>query len=344
MSFASSTLRPATLAAHQQRVLRILAQIETRLDAELSLAALAKQAHLSPFHFQRVFTALVGESPALFVRRLRLERAARRLRDHDEPVRAVASRAGYAETAPFTRAFRTQFGCSPLELRASARERGGEPRRPGALRTWTNQPGPGGQLCYVPMRLPDADERPGPQRVVIFWPVRIAWLRQRGADSVASEAFGRLAAFAGRSRVSSVPMFVRVLHDDDALTPPALRRVDLGVVIGPRRRGEADIGVRTVGGGEHALVTVAGPEKSVAAARSWLVRVGIPRLGATRREGPVIEVPLHDPTRRSVPAGARLTDVLVPIVAEHTPQRWYWRRSWPEDMSARPTRRTGDER
>ena len=69
MPATTKTLRPTTLAAHQQRVLRCLVQIESRLDAELSLDALARQAHLSPFHFQRVFTSLVGESPAGFVRR-----------------------------------------------------------------------------------------------------------------------------------------------------------------------------------------------------------------------------------------------------------------------------------
>lgn len=345
MSFVTQSSRPETLAAHQQRVLRIVAQIETRLDAELSLAALAKQAHLSPFHFQRVFTDLVGESPALFVRRLRLERAARRLRDRDEPVRVVALHAGYSETAPFTRAFRTQFGCTPVELRASMQTPAGEPRQPAGLRAWVNRPGPEGQLRYEPVPLGRGpNERPGPERVVVFWPVRIAWLRQRGDSAVAADAFARLAAFAGRARVSSAPMFVRVLHDDDPLTPLDLRRVDLGVVIGPRRRGEADIGVRTVGGGDHALVTVAGPERSVAAARAWLVHVGLARLGVARREGPVIEVPLHDPTSSRTSPNTRLTDVLVPVGGERQPQRWYWRRSWPEIHRTRPARRAGEER
>jgi AraC family transcriptional regulator len=343
MPAATHTLRPATLAAHQQRVLKSIVQIESRLDAELSLDALARQAHLSPFHFQRVFTALVGESPAGFVRRLRLERAARRLRDHDEPVHVVASRAGYAETAPFTRAFRSLFDQSPVDLRASARRARKEPRQPAALRAWVNRPGPAGELRYEPVPVHPAREGPGPERVVIFWPVRIAWLRQRGEASVASSACQRLAQFAGRSRVSSAPMFVRILHDDDPLTPPELRRVDVGVVIGPRRRGEADIGVRMVGGGDHALVTVAGPERSIAAARAWLVRVGIARLGVTRREGPLIEIPLHDPTLSNVPASAMLTDILVPVAVEHSPQRWYWRRSWPDNTRTRPGRRTGEE-
>ena len=173
--------------------------------------------------------------------------------------------------------------------------------------------GPGRTAGYEPVPASQAaGERPGPGRVVIFWPVRVAWLRQRGDIAIASDAFARLAAFAGRSRVSSAPMFARVLHDDDPLTPIELRRVDLGVVIGPRRRGEGDIGVRTIGGGEHAHVTVAGSERDLAAARAWLIRVGIPRLGVTRREGPVIEIPLHDPTIAAVPSRSKLTDVLIP--------------------------------
>ena len=53
--------------------------IERDLDATFSLPELADHACLSPFHFHRLFTAVVGEPPAEYVRRLRLERAAHEL-------------------------------------------------------------------------------------------------------------------------------------------------------------------------------------------------------------------------------------------------------------------------
>lgn len=338
MPFVTQSSRPETLAAHQQRVLRILAQVETRLDAELSLAALAKQAHLSPFHFQRVFTDLVGESPALFVRRLRLERAARRLRDSDDSVRKVAARAGYSETAPFTRAFRSMFARTPIELRASSRGSSKGPRQPSGLRCWVHLPGPEGQLAYEPVRAQsERSDQALPLRSVAVLPMRIAFLRERGETTKTAAAFARLAAFAGRSRVSTSPLFVRVLHDD-ALTPPTHRRIDYGVVIGPRRRGEGDIGVRTIGGSVHALATIAGSERALIGGRDWLQRVGVTLLGATRREGPIIEVQLHDPTV-ATPVEARLTDVLVPIVPAREPRLWYWRHTWPEATQPRRSRR-----
>jgi AraC family transcriptional regulator len=338
MPFVTQSSRPETLAAHQQRVLRILAQVETRLDAELSLAALAKQAHLSPFHFQRVFTDLIGESPALFVRRLRLERAARQLRDTAENVRTVAARAGYSETAPFTRAFRSLFGRTPVDLRARSRDSSKPPHQPSGLRCWVHRPGPDGQLAYEPVPAEDArSEQALPVRTVHVLPMRIAFVRRRGESLKSTAAFARLAAFAGRSRVSTSPLFVRVLHDD-ALTPSDHRRVDFGVVIGPRRRGEGDIGVRTIGGSVHALATIAGSDRSVIGAREWLRRVGPTMLGGTLREGPIIEVQLHDPTV-AVKVESRLTDVLVPIVPAREPKLWYWRHTWPEIDRPRRSRR-----
>jgi AraC family transcriptional regulator len=62
-----------------ERVMRAVVAIERDLDATLSLPELADHACLSPFHFHRLFTAVVGEPPAEYVRRLRLERAAHEL-------------------------------------------------------------------------------------------------------------------------------------------------------------------------------------------------------------------------------------------------------------------------
>ena len=55
-----------------ERVMRAVVAIERDLDATLSLPELADHACLSPFHFHRLFTAVVGEAPAEYVRRLRL--------------------------------------------------------------------------------------------------------------------------------------------------------------------------------------------------------------------------------------------------------------------------------
>lgn len=45
-----------------ERLLPTLIYIQTHLDEDLSLGSLAVQVHLSPFHFHRLFSELIGET------------------------------------------------------------------------------------------------------------------------------------------------------------------------------------------------------------------------------------------------------------------------------------------
>ena len=78
---------------------------------------MAELAGWSPFHFSRVFTAVVGTSPAAFHAALRLERAKRLLLTTDLPVTEVCFESGYASPGSFTARFGHFVGVSPGRLR-----------------------------------------------------------------------------------------------------------------------------------------------------------------------------------------------------------------------------------
>src|SRR5688500_9464237 len=94
--------RPTTALDHHARIARVSAYLEERLDAHVEPKELARVAGLSLHHFHRVFRGVLGESTAEHLRRLRLERAARRLRDTERPVTDVAFEAGYEAHEAFT--------------------------------------------------------------------------------------------------------------------------------------------------------------------------------------------------------------------------------------------------
>ena len=58
----------------QRRIMRAMRAMEARLDEELRLDAIAREAHFSPYHFHRIFTGMTGESVGAYLRRLRLAR------------------------------------------------------------------------------------------------------------------------------------------------------------------------------------------------------------------------------------------------------------------------------
>jgi AraC-like DNA-binding protein len=89
------------------------------VDDPAAGAELARRAHLSRFHFDRLVGAALGESPAAFRRRLLLERAAYGLIEGGRSVSELAIDAGYGSLEAFTRAFARSFGAPPTEFRAS---------------------------------------------------------------------------------------------------------------------------------------------------------------------------------------------------------------------------------
>lgn len=59
------------------------------------------------------FSTLIGEAPMHYLTRLRLQRAAQRLRDTACGIDVIAAEVGYASSAAFQRAFKRSYGAPP---------------------------------------------------------------------------------------------------------------------------------------------------------------------------------------------------------------------------------------
>jgi AraC family transcriptional regulator len=108
---------PQIFEDHANCIQDVMLYIRVHIGEPLDRETLAAVAGFSIPHFHRVFTAHVGESAISYVRRLRLERAARKLRMGAVDITEVALAAGYDTHAAFSKAFKQQFGLSPSEFR-----------------------------------------------------------------------------------------------------------------------------------------------------------------------------------------------------------------------------------
>lgn len=103
--------------SYEDRILRVVKYIHEHPAGDLSLDRLADVAAMSRFHWHRVFHAMMGETCAEMVRRVRLHQAALRLVQGTDPVAEIASQVGYPTPQSFGRAFRAAYGLTPLAFR-----------------------------------------------------------------------------------------------------------------------------------------------------------------------------------------------------------------------------------
>ncbi|HVG59262.1 MAG TPA: AraC family transcriptional regulator [Hyalangium sp.] len=294
-------MKPATKASRQEAVLRVLVFIQERLDEELSLDRLARIARLAPFHFHRVFRAIVGESPGDHVKRLRLERAAHYLKMGEASVSSLASMGGYTSHEAFTRAFKGHFGVTPSQFR----EQHGRS-------TWARSPLP---IHYSPEPRPvefTPVRNPRDQACVeVLPPLCVAFVRHVGPYEQVGNVFERLLAWADRKGLlAESPLLLGAAHDDPGVSGGHVR-FDACLLLPEPMAGEGEVGIQTLGGGEYAGVTHKGPFENLADTYGWQACDFIPRIARTPRKAASLELYLTHPLQ--TPPEELLTDVLIPL-------------------------------
>lgn len=95
-------------------VQRMQDYIKEHLDEEITLSALARESMFSPWYSYRIFRSCTGLTPADYVRRFRLAKAALELKNGKKVI-DVAFGLGFKSADGFTRAFSREFGLLPSE-------------------------------------------------------------------------------------------------------------------------------------------------------------------------------------------------------------------------------------
>jgi len=96
--------------------------IDANSHRAIALDDAAEQAGISPFHFLRLFSQVLGVTPHQYLVRSRLRHAARRLADDDSPVTDIAYDVGFGDLSNFVRTFHRAAGASPMRFRQAAKQ------------------------------------------------------------------------------------------------------------------------------------------------------------------------------------------------------------------------------
>jgi AraC-like DNA-binding protein len=105
----------------RSRVQDSIRYIENNLDGKLSLDELSKRAHLSKYHFHRLFHQTVGEPITRYINARRMEKASEELVRTDLPIIDIALKYQYGSQESFSRAFKRAYGMTPGKYRRASK-------------------------------------------------------------------------------------------------------------------------------------------------------------------------------------------------------------------------------
>ncbi len=98
---------------------KLKALMEKNLDnMEFGMEVICKKMHLSYAQLYRKIKALTGQSPTIFIRKIRLEKALNLLQNTNLNISEIAYKTGFSDPNYFSRVFAEAFGVSPSTIRS----------------------------------------------------------------------------------------------------------------------------------------------------------------------------------------------------------------------------------
>ena len=284
-------MKTSTRESYMERIENVITYLTNHLDESLDLYRLADEACLSPYHFHRIYLALMGETVAETIRRLRLQRAAANLLTSEVPMTKLATAAGYSSVQAFTRAFRDTYGIAP----ATYRKRGGLTAAPNSV----------APNFKVESSIQNA-------KVQHFKPQTVLALTHRGDYMKIDQTFEKLIIWADRHHLlGPLTRVFGVYHDDPTITSVSKLRSDACITVSTTIPTEGDFHITQTPGGHCAVLSHAGPYTELNNAFNNIYTGWLPGSGYEPDDQPCFSEHLSNP--RITPPAQLRTLVYMPL-------------------------------
>ena len=289
------------------RVNRVMDYVRSNPAGDLRLDSLAHVASFSPYHFHRVFKAVVGETLNEYVRRIRAERAASLLlQDPSRTVTEVAVDCGYSSPSSFAREFRRRFGVSASQFRS-----GGDDSLQ-RLREHLEKQGqplvtapPDGRVSRTEMAF-RVEVQDLPE-------LQVAYVRHTGPYSEIGQAFRLLMRWAGPRRLLRFPQtqVLAIYHDNPDITPADRLRSDACITVPLGTRARRVVSTMTIPSGRFAVAHVEIDPDQYGEAWDRLLRDWMPQSGYCPDDRLCYE--RYPSDNRKQPQDKHIVDICEPI-------------------------------
>jgi AraC family transcriptional regulator len=271
------------------RMHRVTEYIDQHLDQFLDLETLAEVAHFSPFHFHRLFSALMGETLGAYLRRRRCEVAATRLLAQPKlSILQVALGVGFGSAEAFTHAFGARFGCSPTTWRLQQNTE----RMNSNTEQANSKPDQAQRHRSRKNGVSNATKKETPMKVEVIErrPTPIAYLRHVGPYGAPIGEFwqARVYPWMVTNGLIGQPRY-GISHDDPNVTAAEQCRYDAGCEIAAHVLAGGDAYRTTIPGGKYAALSFKGVVADFEPAWDALLRDWLPSSGLQLDNRPMFE-------------------------------------------------------
>lgn len=268
----------------KKQILKSLHYIESHLEEPLNLEQVAKIAAFSKYHFSRVFESHVGENPAAYIRRLRLEKAAGHLLLLPSQITDVALYAGYKTPAAFTYAFRQRFGTPPS--------------------------------TFVHAHKYNTTEENTPMQALIEHKedFDVYFVRTTGPYPLSAKAAWTLMRkWAGpKGLMNGKNPMIGIARDNPDITDPEKNRYDACLPVGNSHyTPEGEISIQTIQGGRYACFIHTGPYEKIKETYRAIYGNWLEESKETLRDAPGFVIYRNDP--RTTPEEKRELGIYIPL-------------------------------
>ncbi len=282
--------RTSTIEEYKKQINIIIEYINNHLDEPVELGKLAEISHFSPYHFHRITRAFMGEPIGAYVIRVRLETAAKLIRYTDLPVSDIAYRVGYDAPASLSKAFKQQYGISPMEYRTN--------KEFTIMQTEKKD-------IQLKIKGPKVMNTPAKKALYINLSGKYGSLDFSGS-------WQRLWQFVKEHKLFSMGMeHIAIYYDDPKVTESEKLRTDICLTIKKEAKPQGDIGIKEIKGGKFAMFLYQGTYNNLDAVYDKIYSELLPEKDLRLRDYHCFEKYLNHPDKTK-PEKLK-TEIYIPV-------------------------------
>ena len=328
---AENARRKRTAEQYRARINLAVDYIESNLDQEFTLEAIAAVAGFSKYHFHRIFYTFTGESLFQFIQRLRLEKAATLLlNDPARPVADIALECGFSNSSSFAKSFKQYFNYTASawrDLGHAACLQNKIPTDPdrnlGQLNRNGGKATPAANL-YIEyknnIQIWRYEMMENENRVVEVKDLpetTLAYVRYvgpyKGDGKLFENLFNKLFQWAGPRNLLCYPetKTIIIYHDNPDITDESKLRVSVSISVPEDTAVDGEIGKMTLPAGKYALARFELSDTEYQEAWDWVYRTWLPESGYQPDDRPCFEMYHNDP--KTHPQGKSIVDICIGV-------------------------------